>query len=46
VLHWHGASPDTGLQQLYIIPNTEKGIVVWKQKVTDEEYAEIKPLQK
>jgi len=46
VLHWHGASPDSGLQQLYIIPNTEKGIVVWKQKVTDEEYAETKPLQK
>lgn len=38
VLHWHGASPNTGMQQLYIIPNTEKGIVVWKQQVTDEEY--------
>jgi quercetin dioxygenase-like cupin family protein len=38
VLHWHGASPDTGLQQLYIVPNTEKGIVQWKQPVTDEEY--------
>ncbi len=38
VLHWHGASKDTGLQQLYIIPNTEKGIVDWKQAVTDEEY--------
>jgi quercetin dioxygenase-like cupin family protein len=38
VLHWHGASPDTGMQQLYIVPNTEKGIVEWKQPVTDEEY--------
>src|SRR6187551_880133 len=38
VLHWHGASPDTGLQQLYILPKTEQGIVNWKQKVTDEEY--------
>lgn len=38
VLHWHGASPDTGMQQLYIIPKTEKGIVTWLQKVTDEEY--------
>ena len=38
VEHWYGASPDAGLQQLYILPNTEKGIVVWKQKVTDEEY--------
>ena len=27
VMHWHGASPETGLQQLYIVPNTEKGIV-------------------
>lgn len=38
VLHWHGAGPETGLHQLYIVPNTEKGIVEWKQKVTDEEY--------
>jgi quercetin dioxygenase-like cupin family protein len=38
VLHWHGASPDTGLQQLYIIPNTEKGIVKWMEPVTDKEY--------
>jgi quercetin dioxygenase-like cupin family protein len=38
VEHWHGASPNTGLQQLYIIPNTEKGIVQWLQPVTDEEY--------
>jgi quercetin dioxygenase-like cupin family protein len=38
VLHWHGASPDTGLQQLYILPKTEKGIVQWLQPVTDEEY--------
>lgn len=38
VQHWHGASPDTGMQQLYIIPNTEKGIVEWLGPVTDEEY--------
>jgi quercetin dioxygenase-like cupin family protein len=38
VLHWHGASPDTGMQQMYILPRTEKGIVTWLQKVTDEEY--------
>ena len=40
VEHWHGASPDTGLQQLYIISNTEKGIVQWLQPVTDEEYSQ------
>lgn len=38
VLHWHGASPDTGMQQMYILPKTENGIVTWLQKVTDEEY--------
>jgi quercetin dioxygenase-like cupin family protein len=38
VLHWHGASPNVGMQQLYILPQTEKGLVTWLQKVTDEEY--------
>jgi quercetin dioxygenase-like cupin family protein len=38
VMHWHGASSDTGMQQLYILPRTEKGIVQWLQPVTDEEY--------
>jgi quercetin dioxygenase-like cupin family protein len=38
VMHWHGASADTGLQQLYILPNTEKGIVQWLHPVSDEEY--------
>jgi alcohol dehydrogenase (NADP+) len=38
VRHWHGASADVGLQQLYIVPNTEKGIVNWDEAVTDEAY--------
>jgi quercetin dioxygenase-like cupin family protein len=38
VRHWHGASPDVGLQQLYIVPNTEMGIVEWMEPVSDEEY--------
>ena len=38
VMHWHGASPNSGLQQLYIIPNTDKGIVRWLHPVSDEEY--------
>ena len=42
VMHWHGASPETGLQQLYIVPNTEKGIVQWMQPVSDEEYNNVK----
>ena len=39
VKHWHGASADVGLQQLFIVPNTEKGIVEWKEAVTDEQYS-------
>ena len=42
VTHWHGASPDTSMQQMYILPKTEKGIVTWLQKVTDEEYNNAK----
>jgi quercetin dioxygenase-like cupin family protein len=38
VEHWHGASPDSGMQQLYILPNTEKGIVEWQQPVPDSVY--------
>lgn len=38
ILHWHGASPDIGMQQMYIIPNSEKGIVEWKEAVTDRVY--------
>lgn len=38
VLHWHGASPDMGMHQLFIVPNTENGIVDWKQAVSDLEY--------
>ncbi|MUP45965.1 cupin domain-containing protein [Gramella sp. BOM4] len=36
--HWHGASAETGLQQIYIVPNTEKGIVNWMEAVTEEQY--------
>jgi quercetin dioxygenase-like cupin family protein len=39
VKHWHGASADVGLQQLYVIPNTDKGIVEWNEAVTDEQYS-------
>ncbi|NHE55957.1 cupin domain-containing protein [Cyclobacterium sp. GBPx2] len=38
VRHWHGASEDVGLQQIYIVPNTEKGIVNWQEAVTDLVY--------
>jgi quercetin dioxygenase-like cupin family protein len=38
VRHWHGATENNSLSQLYIIPNTEKGIVEWHEPVTDEQY--------
>ena len=43
VRHWHGASAEVGLQQLYIVPNTEKGIVNWNEAVTDDIYKSAKP---
>ncbi|MEO6168302.1 MAG: cupin domain-containing protein [Chitinophagales bacterium] len=38
VLHWHGASVDSEFTHIAINPNTQKGIVEWLEKVTDEEY--------
>ncbi|WP_421879121.1 cupin domain-containing protein [Marinoscillum sp.] len=37
--HWHGASEDVGLQQIYIVPNTENGVVNWMEAVTDQVYS-------
>ncbi|QJW92372.1 cupin domain-containing protein [Spirosoma taeanense] len=36
--HWHGASADSSMTHIHIVPNTEKGIVNWLQAVTDAEY--------
>lgn len=36
--HWHGATANTSLSQMYIVPNTDKGIVTWLEPVTDELY--------
>src|SRR5437868_15450990 len=38
VEHWHGASHDSEFTHLAINTNTQKGIVVWLSRVTDEEY--------
>lgn len=38
VNHWHGASEDSSMTHIYIVPNTEKGIVEWGRAVTDDEY--------
>lgn len=38
--HWHGASKDSSMTHIYILPNTDKGVVEWKKAVTDEQYSE------
>ena len=42
VTHWHGASPESMFAHLVVAPDTEKGEVIWMQKVTEEEYNGIK----
>jgi quercetin dioxygenase-like cupin family protein len=39
--HWHGASPDSEFTHIAVNTNTQKGIVVWLNRVTDEEYNSI-----
>lgn len=41
VRHWHGATENSSLSQMYIIPNTEKGIVEWQEPVSDEQYRSV-----
>ena len=38
IVHWHGASPDSAFTHIAVNSNTQKGIVQWLDKVTDEEY--------
>jgi quercetin dioxygenase-like cupin family protein len=42
VPHWHGASSGSSMTHIYMIPNTEKGIVQWMQPVSEEEYRSSK----
>jgi quercetin dioxygenase-like cupin family protein len=42
VKHWHGASPDSEFTHIAINPNTQNGLVVWLQRVTDKEYGNFK----
>jgi len=42
VEHWHGASPDSEFTHIAISTNTQKGVVEWLQRVTDEEYNSFK----
>ena len=38
VNHWHGASPDSWLIHIAIMPNSQKGPAEWLEPVTNEEY--------
>lgn len=38
IKHWHGATENNSLTQMYILPKTENGIVTWMEPVTDEQY--------
>jgi quercetin dioxygenase-like cupin family protein len=42
MVHWHGAAPDSELTHLAINTNTQKGVVVWLDRVTDAEYHALK----
>ena len=42
VEHWHGASHDSGFTHIAVNPNTQKGMVLWLERVTDEEYNSFK----
>jgi len=42
VEHWHGASHDSEFTHIAVNPNTQKGIVVWLERVTDDEYNSYK----
>lgn len=42
VEHWHGASHDSHFNHIAINTNTQKGLVAWLQRVTDEEYNSYK----
>jgi quercetin dioxygenase-like cupin family protein len=42
VVHWHGASPGSEFTHIAINTNTQKGVIEWLQKVTEEEYKSFK----
>ena len=42
VQHWHGASAAKGLTHIAVNTNTQKGIVEWLDRVTDEHYNNLK----
>ena len=41
--HWHGASPTTGMTHIAIVERLDGKSVDWMEKVTDEQYAALRP---
>ena len=39
-IHWHGASKDSPMTHVIILPNTERGVVAWMEAVSDDEYSQ------
>lgn len=37
--HWHGATPDAPMTHLVVTASKDGKNVIWKEKVTDEQYA-------
>jgi quercetin dioxygenase-like cupin family protein len=37
-VHWHGASRDSSMSHIYLVPNTEKGVVDWMEPVSEAEF--------
>lgn len=42
IIHWHGATPDSEFEQIAVSAQQSKGIVVWLEPVTEEEYRSYK----
>ena len=41
VENWHGASPEGAMTHIAVNPNAQKGVVVWLNPVTEDEYKGI-----
>ena len=42
IIHWHGATPDSGFTHIAVGPDADKGAPDWMEPVTDEEYNSYK----
>ena|ERR1700689_3118066 len=38
VVHWHGATPDSEFTHIAINTSTQKAVVIWLERVTEDEY--------